>query len=89
MVKLALWPQAMRELEHQILQWHPFPESDDLESAGNSTISLMTTKEEGAAVTWPRHFSKYSSYSFFDLTDIALQLAPDLIARGYKLATIQ
>ena len=55
----------------------PFPESDDPESVGVSTISSMTTEEEGAEATWPRHFSRYSSQSFLDPTDIALQLAPD------------
>ena len=48
-----------------------FPESDDLRSAGVSMISSMITEEEGAKATWPRHFSKYSSYSFLDQTDIA------------------
>ena len=48
-----------------------FPESDDLGSTGVSTISSMITEEEGAKATWPRHFSKYSSQSFLDPTDIA------------------
>ena len=55
----------------------PFPESDDPRSVGVSTISSMTTKEEGAKVTWPRCFSKYLSQSFLDPTNIALQLVPD------------
>ena len=54
-----------------------FPEFDDPESVGDSTISLMTTKEGGAGVTWPRRFNKYSYHSFFDPTDIALHLAFD------------
>ena len=33
----------------------PFPRFDYLESAGDSTISLMTTEERGAEVTLPRH----------------------------------
>ena len=52
----------------------PFPESDDLEFASDSMISLMTTEEEGTKVTLPRHFDKYSSQSFLDPTNIALQL---------------
>ena len=67
----------------------PFPKSNDPESTGDSTISSMTTEEEGAVVTWPRRFSKYLSHSFFDPTDIALQLALDWVARGHKLAAIQ
>ena len=50
----------------------PFLEFDDPESASISTISSMTTEEDGAGAIWPRCFSKYSSYSFFDLTDITL-----------------
>ena len=52
----------------------PFLKSDDPRFAGVSTISSMTTEEEGAKVTWPRRFSKYSSQSFLDPTDITLQL---------------
>ena len=65
-----------------------FPESNNPESVGVSTISSMTTEDEGVAVTWPRCFSKCSSHSFFYPTDIALQLVPDWVARGHKLATI-
>ena len=54
-----------------------FLKSDDLESAGDSTIFSMTTKEGGAEVTLPRCFSRYSSQSFLDPTDITLQLIPD------------
>ena len=67
----------------------PFPESDDPESTGISMISLMTIEEEGAEVTWPRRFSKYSSQSFLNPTDIALQLVPDWAIGGNKLAAIQ
>ena len=66
----------------------PFSESDDPESVGNSTFSSMTTEEEGAEATWPRHFSKYSSQSFIDPTNIALQLAIDWTIRGHNLATM-
>ena len=59
------------------------------ESTGISMISLMTIEEEGAEVTWPRRFSKYSSQSFLNPTDIALQLVPDWVIGGNKLAAIQ
>ena len=67
----------------------PFLESDDPESMGVSTISSMTTEEGGAEVTWPRHFYRYSSQSFLDLTDIELRLASDWTVGGHKLAAIQ
>ena len=66
----------------------PFPKFDDLEFVGDSTISPMTTEKDGAGAIWPRRFSKYLSHSFFDPTDIALQLAPNWVARGHKLAAI-
>ena len=49
-----------------------FSKSNDPKSMGDSTISLMTIEKEGARVTWPRRFSKYSPQSFLDPTDIAL-----------------
>ena len=55
----------------------PFPESNDPESASDSMISSMITKEGGTEVTLPRHFSEYSSQSFLDPIVIALQVAPD------------
>ena len=55
----------------------PFPESDNPKSASDSMISSMTTEEGGTKVTLPKRFSKYSSQSFLDLTDIALQLVPN------------
>ena len=55
----------------------PFSESDNPESVGNSMISSMTTEDGGAKVTLPRRFCRYSSQSFLDLTNIALQLAPN------------
>ena len=51
---------------------YPFPKSNDPKSAGDSMISSMTTEEGGAKVALLRHFCKYSSQSFLDLTDIAL-----------------
>ena len=56
---------------------YPFPESDDLGSTGDSTISSMTIEKGGVEVALPRHFCRYSSQSFLDPTDIALQLASD------------
>ena len=50
----------------------PFLESNDPESANVSTISSMTTEKEGVEVALLWHFSKYSSQSFLDPTDIAL-----------------
>ena len=67
----------------------PFPKSDDPRSADVSTISSMTAEEESAKVTWPRRFSKYSSQSFLDPTDIALQLVFNWVIGGHKLAAIQ
>ena len=67
----------------------PFPKFDDLWSIGDSTISSMTTEEKGAEVTLPSHFCRYSSQSFLNPIDIALQLASDLVARGHRLAAIQ
>ena len=67
----------------------PFPKSRDPKSVGGSMISSMTTEKDDAGAIWPRCFNKYFSYSFFDPTDIALQLAPDCVARGHRLATIQ
>ena len=66
-----------------------FPKSDDLGLTGVSTISSMTTEEGGVGVIWPRGFSKYSSQSFLDPTDIALQLTSNWTVGGHKLATIQ
>ena len=65
-----------------------FPESDDLGSASDSMISSMTTEKGGAEVTLLRHFCRYSSQSFLDPTDIALQLATDWVARAHRLATM-
>ena len=67
----------------------PFPKSDDPRSVDVSTISSMTAEEESAKVTWPRRFSKYSSQSFLDPTDIALQLVFNQVIGGHKLAAIQ
>ena len=67
----------------------PFPKSDDPRSTDVSTISSMTAEEESAKVTWPRCFSKYSSQSFLDPTDIALQLVFNWVIGGHKLAAIQ
>ena len=67
----------------------PFPKSDDLGSVGDSTISLMTTKKRGAKVTLPRRFCRYSSQSFLDPTDIALQLVPNWANGGHRLVAIQ
>ena len=66
-----------------------FPESDNPESASDSMISSMTTEEGGAKVTLPRHFYRYLSQSFLDLTDIALQLALDWVAKGHRLAAMK
>ena len=66
-----------------------FPESGDFESAGDSMISLMTTEEGGTKVILRRRFSKYSSQSFLNLIDIALQLDPDWVTRAHKLAAMQ
>ena len=66
-----------------------FPESNDLESAGNFMISSMTTKEGGAEVALPRHFYRYSPQSFLDPTNVTLQLAPDWAVGGHWLATMQ
>ena len=66
-----------------------FLESDDLRFANDSTISLRTTKEGGVEVTLPRHFCRYSSQSFLNPTDIALQLAPNWVAKGHRLAAMQ
>ena len=38
----------------------PFPEFDDPEFVSDAIISSMTTEEDGARVTWPRRFNKYS-----------------------------
>ena len=67
----------------------PFPESDGLRSIGDYMIFSMTTKEGGAEVTIPRRFCRYSSQSFLDPTDIALQLALDWVARGHRLVAMQ
>ena len=66
-----------------------FLESDNSGSAGDSMIFSMTTDKGGAEVTLPRRFYRYSSQSFLDPTDIALQLAPDWVARGQRLAAMQ
>ena len=66
-----------------------FLESDDPESASDSMISSMTTKEGGTKVTLPRHFNKYSSQSFLDPTNIALQLVFDYATRGHRLVAMQ
>ena len=66
-----------------------FPKSYNSESAGDSMISSMTIEEGGAEVTLPRNFCRYSSQSFLDLTDIALQLVPDWVARGNRLVAMQ
>ena len=55
----------------------PFPKSDNSRSVDDSMISSMTTKEGGAEVNLPRRFCRYSSQSFLDPNDIALQLALD------------
>ena len=55
----------------------PFPKSDDFKSAGDSTISSMTTEDRGIEVTLLRHFYRYSSQSFLNPTDKTLQLVPD------------
>ena len=55
----------------------PFPEFDNSRSVDDSMISSMTTKKGGAEVTLPRRFCRYSSQSFLNPTDIALQLALD------------
>ena len=65
-----------------------FPESDDPRFVGVSTISSITTEEEGPRATWPRCFYKYSSQSFLNPIDIALQLAPNWVVGGHKLAAI-
>ena len=67
----------------------PFPESDDFRSAGDSTISSMTTEDRGIEVTLPRHFYRYSSQSFLNPTDKTLQLVPDWVSRGHRLAAMQ
>ena len=67
----------------------PFPESDNFESTGDSMIFLITTKEGGAKVILPRHFCRYSSQSFLVPTDIVLQLVPNWVARGHRLAAMQ
>ena len=67
----------------------PFPESDDPKFARDSTISSMTTEEGGTEVALLGHFYRYSSQSLLDPTDIALQLAPDWVVRGYRLTAIQ
>lgn len=66
----------------------PFPKSDDPESVGDSMISSMTTEEGGTKVTLPRHFCRYSSQSFLDPTDIALQLVPNWVAKEHRLAAM-
>ena len=66
-----------------------FPKSDDPRSTGDFVISSMTTEEEGAEITFLRHFYKYSSQSFLDPTNITLQLAPDWAVRGHRLAAMQ
>ena len=68
---------------------YPFPESDDLGSIGDSMISSITTEEGCAEVTWPRSFCRYSSQSFLDPTNIALQLVLDWTVGGHKLAAMQ
>ena len=68
---------------------YPFPESDDLEFTSDSMISSMTTEEEGTKVTLPRRFGKYSSQSFLDPTNIALQLDSNWVIGGHKLAAMQ
>ena len=67
----------------------PFSKSDNPDSTCDSLISSMTTEEGSAEVTLPRHFYRYSSQSFLDPTDIALQLTPDWVARGHRLAAMQ
>ena len=39
----------------------PFPESDDLEFAGDSMISSITIEEGGTKVTLPKRLCRYSS----------------------------
>jgi len=55
----------------------PFPEFIDPESTSDSMISSMTMEEDGARATKLRHFSKYSSQYFLNLTDTPLQLTSD------------
>ena len=67
----------------------PFSKSNDPESAGDSMISSTTTEKGGTEVALPRNFCRYSSQSFLDLINIALQLVPDWAAGGHSLAAIQ
>ena len=67
----------------------PFPGFNDPGSAGDSIISSITIEDRDAEVALPRRFSKYSSQSFLDPTEITLQLVSNWVARGHRLATMQ
>ena len=67
----------------------PFFGAGAFESTGDSVISSIMIKVEGAEGILHKRSCKYSPQSFLDPVDIALWLVPAWLFEGHRLAAMQ